>query len=102
MRHVEALLERGIRVLFYVGEYDWICNWLGNREMTEKLEWSGRQGYIKADERQWKLEGNDVGRFRNELGSPLTFATIKGAGHLVSRVQSFVELTFNFFLGTLR
>ena len=25
---VGALLERGVRVLIYVGTYDWICNWV--------------------------------------------------------------------------
>jgi cathepsin A (carboxypeptidase C) len=28
--YVAELLERGIRVLIYVGTYDWICNWVGH------------------------------------------------------------------------
>jgi len=32
--HVAALLERGIQVLVYVGENDWICNWMGNLAWT--------------------------------------------------------------------
>jgi carboxypeptidase C (cathepsin A) len=46
--YVAALLERGIRVLIYVGEYDWICNWVGNRAWTEALEWSGGDAYRKV------------------------------------------------------
>ena len=26
--YVAGLLERGVRVLIYVGDYDWICNWV--------------------------------------------------------------------------
>lgn len=26
--YIGALLERGVRVLIYVGENDWICNWV--------------------------------------------------------------------------
>src|SRR5882762_6302969 len=28
--YVGGLLERGVRVLIYVGVLDWICNWVGN------------------------------------------------------------------------
>lgn len=82
--HVEALLERGIKVLFYVGEYDWICNWVGNLQMAKNLEWSGQAGFLAAEERQWEVDGKKAGRFRSEEGSPLAFATIAAAGHMVS------------------
>lgn len=29
--YIAALLERGVRVLIYVGENDWICNWVCDR-----------------------------------------------------------------------
>lgn len=40
MRNLEvgipALLEDGIKVLVYAGEYDLICNWLGESLLTSK------------------------------------------------------------------
>ena len=27
--YIEALLDRGVRALIYVGEHDWGCNWVG-------------------------------------------------------------------------
>lgn len=42
--YVAALLERGVRVLIYVGTYDWICNWVGNERWTLAMEWSGQDG----------------------------------------------------------
>ena len=42
--HVAQLLERGVRTLIYVGDYDWICNWIANERWTMGLEWSGRDG----------------------------------------------------------
>ena len=29
--YIAALLERGVRVLIYVGANDWICNWVSQR-----------------------------------------------------------------------
>ncbi|THU81039.1 hypothetical protein K435DRAFT_938140 [Dendrothele bispora CBS 962.96] len=31
--YVAGLLERGVRILIYVGELDWTCDWLGNEKM---------------------------------------------------------------------
>ncbi|KAJ7689713.1 Alpha/Beta hydrolase protein, partial [Mycena rosella] len=39
--YVGALFERGVRVLIYVGTYDWVGNWVGNEAWTLALEWSG-------------------------------------------------------------
>ncbi|EEB93527.1 hypothetical protein MPER_07799, partial [Moniliophthora perniciosa FA553] len=37
--YIGALLEHRVRVLIYVGTYDWICNWVGNERWTLELEW---------------------------------------------------------------
>jgi carboxypeptidase C (cathepsin A) len=79
--YVSALLERGVRVLVYVGEYDWICNWVGNSRWTEELEWSGGDAYRKVPMGTWELDGKTVGRYKSS--GDLTFATIHGAGHMV-------------------
>lgn len=34
--YIAGLLERGVRVLIYVGDYDWACNWVRH---TEGLVW---------------------------------------------------------------
>jgi hypothetical protein len=79
--YVTALLERGIRVLIYVGESDYICNWIGNREWSEALEWSGGDKYRAVPLGTWSIDGNEVGKYKSS--GPFTFATIRGAGHMV-------------------
>ena len=83
--YVGALLERGVKVLIYVGEYDWICNWVSNQEWTMNLEWSGQDEFRSSNGGQLKewysKDGSTAGRTRN--GGGLTFATIAGAGHMV-------------------
>lgn len=87
--HVAALLERGVRALIYVGSYDWICNWLGNQAWTLNMEWSGKEAFGQQPLESWLIDGKVAGKTRSANG--LTFATVDGAGHMVS-----LKLTFNF------
>lgn len=80
--HVGALLDRGVRVLIYVGEYDWICNWVGNERFTLALDWAGKEEFGKQELREWTVNGTTAGRTRKAKN--FTFATIKEAGHMVS------------------
>lgn len=79
--HVGALLARQIRVLIYVGTYDWICNWIGNEAWTLALEWHGKNDFGALPLREWTVDGQVVGKTRSAQG--LTFATIDGGGHMV-------------------
>lgn len=80
--HIAALLERGVRVLIYVGTYDWICNWVGNERWTLAMDWSGKEAFGSQALREWSVDGKTVGKTRSTKG--LTFATVDGAGHMVS------------------
>ncbi|TCD62229.1 hypothetical protein EIP91_007208 [Steccherinum ochraceum] len=88
--YIAALLERGVKVLIYVGANDWICNWVGNEKMTLGLEWSGQTAFQAQPLREWTVKGSPAGVTRN-AGS-LTFATIYGAGHMVPFDQPEVSL----------
>ncbi|KAI0276746.1 serine carboxypeptidase [Russula aff. rugulosa BPL654] len=79
--YVSALLARRVRVLIYVGTYDWICNWIGNEAWTRTLEWHGEKDFASLPLREWKVDGHVVGKTRSAHG--LTFATVDGAGHMV-------------------
>lgn len=79
---VSQLLERGVRVLIYVGTYDWICNWIGNERWTLKMPWSGQEAFVSQPLTDWQISGYAVGKTRSANG--LTYATITGAGHMVS------------------
>ncbi|TBU49291.1 serine carboxypeptidase [Dichomitus squalens] len=78
--HLEALLQRGVKALIYVGDKDWICNWVGNERMTLELEWFGQDAFRSQPLRDWSVDGVVAGRTRS-AGS-LTFATIRDAGHM--------------------
>ncbi|KAG9007868.1 hypothetical protein FRB94_013924 [Tulasnella sp. JGI-2019a] len=79
--HVAGLLERGIDVLIYAGDYDWICNWIGNKKWTEQLEWTGHDAFVAQELKPWYVNGAAAGLTRAANG--LTFATVHAAGHMV-------------------
>jgi len=79
--YIAGLLDRGIRVLLYAGTYDWQCNWVQNKLWIEKLEWTGKEAFGNAEWRDWTFNGKKVGETKN--AGVLSFATIRGAGHMV-------------------
>lgn len=110
--YVAGLLERGIKVLIYVGEwrldrphwtasesadwvrvlgdYDWICNWIGNNKWTRLLEWTGQAAFTSQELKPWYVNGTQVGVTRSAKG--LTFATVHAAGHMVSALPTLARV----------
>lgn len=80
--YVASLLDRGIRVLIYAGTYDWQCNWVANKLWVDKLEWHGQAEYAALSWLNWTVDERVVGEFK--ATDLLTFATIRGAGHMMS------------------
>jgi len=86
-KDVEEILDdkssgNPIEVLIYAGEYDFVCNWMGNLAWTENLSWEGSEGYAAAKEQSWVTATQKVaGTFKSY--SNLTFLKVFDAGHLV-------------------
>ncbi|KAL6516715.1 Serine carboxypeptidase-like 48 [Orobanche gracilis] len=89
MRNLEigipALLEDGIKLLVYAGEYDLICNWLGNSRWVHAMEWSGRRKFVAAKTSPFSVDGKEAGLQKGY--GPLTFLKVHNAGHMVPMDQ---------------
>ncbi|XP_075498932.1 serine carboxypeptidase-like [Primulina tabacum] len=89
MRNLEvgipALLEDGIKLLVYAGEYDLICNWLGNSKWLDAMQWSGQEKYLAASTVPFSVDGAEAGLQKGY--GPLTFLRVHNAGHMVPMDQ---------------
>ncbi|KAL0709921.1 hypothetical protein Bca4012_016899 [Brassica carinata] len=59
--NIPALVEDGINLLIYAGEYDFICNWLGNSRWVEQMNWSGQKEFGSAKTVPFLVDGKEAG-----------------------------------------
>lgn len=80
---VDLLIKDGIRVLIYAGNYDLICNWLGNRRWVDTLEWDGAAEWKSSDDFDWNVNGEYAGKAKETKAMDLVFVQVDKAGHMV-------------------
>ncbi|KAI8871219.1 peptidase S10, serine carboxypeptidase, partial [Ramicandelaber brevisporus] len=84
-RNVPPLLAKGIRVLIYAGNADYICNSIGNKDWVFALDWPGKSGLNNAQKKTWTVNGRTAGEsweYQN-----FSFVTIFEAGHMAPQQQ---------------
>ncbi|KAL5981792.1 hypothetical protein ACLOJK_015857 [Asimina triloba] len=68
MRNLEVgiptLVEDGIKLLVYAGEYDLICNWLGNSRWVHDMQWSGKEAFGAVPEASFMVDGVEAGKLK--------------------------------------
>ncbi|XP_063949828.1 serine carboxypeptidase-like isoform X2 [Daucus carota subsp. sativus] len=82
---IPALLEDGVQVLIYAGEYDLICNWLGNSRWVHAMNWSGQKNFTAAPTVPFSVAGAEAGIMQSY--GPLTFLKVHNAGLMVPTDQ---------------
>ncbi|PNT75133.1 hypothetical protein BRADI_1g28006v3 [Brachypodium distachyon] len=89
MRNLEVgipeLLESHIKVLIYAGEYDLICNWLGNSRWVNSMEWSGKQAFVSSTDKPFIVDGKEAGVLKSY--GPLSFLKVHDSGHILPTDQ---------------
>ncbi|KAF4675045.1 hypothetical protein FOL47_008356 [Perkinsus chesapeaki] len=106
--HLAMLLNEGLRVMIYAGDQDYMCNWIGSRDMASDIPWSGRDGFSKAPDTLYSLpSGKQIGKLRiftsAATGGQLSFAQIFEAGHSAAKdsPEGVLQLVSDFALGRL-
>ncbi|EER02197.1 carboxypeptidase Y precursor, putative [Perkinsus marinus ATCC 50983] len=94
-QQLSSLLVKGISVLLYAGDQDFLCNWLSVQDTAQALEWPGRTAFAKAVESSLRqrlvlcqLPSSRIGAQVRMVGRSgglggLTFARVINASHMV-------------------
>jgi len=98
---IPDMLHDGINVLIYAGDQDYICNWLGNKAWTKKLEWNNATEYNSAEDKEWQINGETVARHRTAAN--FHFMQVFDAGHMVpmDKPAESLEMVNRFISGSL-
>jgi cathepsin A (carboxypeptidase C) len=78
---VSFLIQKGLQVLIYHGDQDFICNWKGGETVSNNFDWSGKEKFANMGYSKWEDWG-EVKHLDN-----LTFLRIFKAGHMVPMDQ---------------
>lgn len=83
LEKVQRLLRSGLRVLFYNGQWDMMCNHYNTEKLLLHLDWNGSDAYQSADKYTWTVEGLKTPAGFAQQGGNLTYLVVTGAGHMV-------------------
>ncbi|ORY83855.1 Alpha/Beta hydrolase protein [Protomyces lactucae-debilis] len=81
------ILEFGLPILLYVGENDFVCNYIGVEKYLDSLFWSGSTGYSQSKQTARKWEGGFGWSYKN-----LVYLRVANAGHAVPESQPAIAL----------
>lgn len=86
-----------LRMLVYSGDADFIVNFLGTESWVQSLQLPVRKHF-----RKWLGSDNQVAGYVTEYEGGFTYATVKGAGHMVptDRPRHALDMVTAFIAGT--
>ncbi|MCO5556362.1 hypothetical protein L7F22_009910 [Adiantum nelumboides] len=82
---IPALLENNVQVLVYAGEFDLVCNWLGNFRWVSAMNWTSQQEFVDKNFTNFLLDGEEFAAVKSYGG--LSFMKMFNAGHMVPMDQ---------------
>jgi len=87
---ITGILAKGIEVLAYHGDKDFICNWRGGEAWTNAVVWPGQDSFNNAPYKNWTVNGAPAGELKEYEN--LHFLKVFDAGHMVPMDQPVVAL----------
>lgn len=85
LRHIENLLEKGVRVVLAYGDADYGANWMGGEALSKAINYTNAEQFVAAGYQPLQYAGKQYGEVREHEN--LAFVRVYDAGHLVPYYQ---------------
>ncbi|KAF0462445.1 prepro-carboxypeptidase Z [Gigaspora margarita] len=79
------VMNNGIPALFYFGDSDANCNWIGGLNVTKSINWNHQKSFNSATLQDFMVNNEAVGQVQSSNG--LTFVNMYQSGHEVPYYQ---------------
>ncbi|RIB22832.1 Alpha/Beta hydrolase protein, partial [Gigaspora rosea] len=90
MSQIEFLLDNNIPIMFFYGDADYLCNWIGGNKMVESLKWEYHKEFKNSMFHEWILNRVKVGEIRKVKN--LWFVKIFESGHFIPHDRPRISL----------
>ena len=78
---LSEVVQSGISVLVWAGDADWICNWIGNYDVANAVEFDGQDEFKGKSLKPYTVNGTEKGTFKTV--DNFSFLRVYEAGHEV-------------------
>lgn len=78
---LSEVVQSGISVLVWAGDADWICNWVGNYDVANAVEFDGQKEFRGKSLKPYTVNGTEKGTFKTV--DNFSFLRVYEAGHEV-------------------
>ncbi|KZV66346.1 serine carboxypeptidase [Peniophora sp. CONT] len=78
---LERVIDAGVRVILYVGDADFLCNYMGVEVLSDNLQTRFSTEYAKQEWANFTVNSVNAGIYKN--AGTFSYARLFGAGHLV-------------------
>ncbi|KAI0945073.1 hypothetical protein AcV7_001704 [Taiwanofungus camphoratus] len=82
---LETVIDAGVRTVIYVGDADYLSNYMGVEAMLDMLQTQLSSEYAAQEFSNWTVAGQSAGIYRN--AGTLSYVRVFGAGHEVPAYQ---------------
>ena len=93
-----SVVSSGVTTLIWAGDADWICNWFGNLDVANQINYSGKSAFAAKALAPYTVNGKEGGQFKTQAN--LSFLRVYAAGHEVPYYQP--ALALQAFIQTMK
>ncbi|KAK4169619.1 putative carboxypeptidase S1 [Cladorrhinum sp. PSN259] len=84
------VVRMGVNVLVWAGDADWVCNWMGNFDLIQGINFPNQQEFVNKPVVPFTVNGQVYGEYKTV--NNLSWLRVYNSGHMVPYYQPLMSL----------